>query len=162
MNNKQKLGYILLGAGIMLVGITIGQLVSPNIEAHNNGVFDEIVCSRLSVVNKEGKQVILLGLGEYTSVISGKRISQNGMWIYDNEGNKIIALETEDAGSGIQLYDKDGYYAVKLESGPIANTVWINHKDWKRQIGLIVDKGSEMLPPQIWIKDKGKVVWGAP
>ena len=38
-------------------------------------------------------------------------------------GIRQLPLETEDAGSGIQLYDKDGYYAVKLEAGPIANTV---------------------------------------
>ena len=31
MNNKQKLGYTLLGAGIMAVGITIGQFLTPNI-----------------------------------------------------------------------------------------------------------------------------------
>ena len=29
MNHKQKLGYTLLGAGIMAVGITIGQFVTP-------------------------------------------------------------------------------------------------------------------------------------
>ena len=101
MNNRQKFGYTLLGAGIMAVGITIGQFITPPIEAQNNRVFDEVVCSKLTVVNREGKQVVLLGEGEYTSVISGKRISQNGIWIYDNDGNKTITLETEEVGSAM-------------------------------------------------------------
>ena len=47
MNNRQKLGYMALGATILAVGITIGQFVTPNIEAQNNGVFDKIVCRDL-------------------------------------------------------------------------------------------------------------------
>ena len=55
MNHKQKLAYILLGAGIMAVGIIIGQFITPNIEAQSNGVFDKIPCRELEVVNgKEG------------------------------------------------------------------------------------------------------------
>ena len=33
MNYKQKFGYMALGAGIMAVGITIGQFITPIIEA---------------------------------------------------------------------------------------------------------------------------------
>lgn len=36
MNHKQKLGYMLLGAGIMALGIIIGQVVTPDIEARSN------------------------------------------------------------------------------------------------------------------------------
>ena len=52
MNYKQKLGYILLGAGIMAIGITIGQFITPNIEAQNNGVFEKITCRELEVVGQ--------------------------------------------------------------------------------------------------------------
>ena len=44
MNHRQKLGYIALGAGIMAVGITIGQFITPQLEAQSNGVFDKVVC----------------------------------------------------------------------------------------------------------------------
>ncbi len=33
MNHKQKLGYTLLGAGIMAIGIIIGQVITPDIDA---------------------------------------------------------------------------------------------------------------------------------
>ena len=58
MNHKQKLGYMALGAGIMALGMIIGQWGTPDIEAQNNGVFDEIVCTGLTVVNHAGKRMI--------------------------------------------------------------------------------------------------------
>ena len=75
MNHKQKLGYTLLGAGIMAVGITIGQFVTPNIEAQNNGVFDKIVCREIEVVDQDGNQAISLGSNE----------RGNGVIVYDNQ-----------------------------------------------------------------------------
>ena len=64
MNHKQKLGYTVLGAVIMLVGITIGQFVTPNIEAQSDGVFDEIQCRKLTVLDKSGKPAFLLAATE--------------------------------------------------------------------------------------------------
>ena len=51
MNKKQKLGYTLLGAGIMAVGVTIGQFVTPDIKAQAEGVFEKVVCRELYVVD---------------------------------------------------------------------------------------------------------------
>ena len=55
MTHKQKLGYMLLGAGIMALGIIIGQVITPEIEAQSNGVFDEIQCRKLTVVDHNGE-----------------------------------------------------------------------------------------------------------
>ena len=54
MNRQQKLGYMVLGAVIMAVGIGLGAVVSPPLIAHRNGVFDEVVCGKLTVVNEKG------------------------------------------------------------------------------------------------------------
>ena len=35
MNHKQKLGYTLFGAGIMAIGIIIGHVITPEIEAQS-------------------------------------------------------------------------------------------------------------------------------
>ena len=59
MQNKQKLGYMALGAGIMALGIIIGQWGTPDIEAQSNGVFDEITSRSLRIVDKHGKDAIL-------------------------------------------------------------------------------------------------------
>ena len=58
MNHKQKLGYTVLGAVIMLIGIGVGSIVCPPLVAQRNGVFDEIVCSKLTVVDEMGKVAI--------------------------------------------------------------------------------------------------------
>ena len=46
VNHKPKLGYMALGAGILALGIIIGQWGTPDIEAQSNGVFDEITSRR--------------------------------------------------------------------------------------------------------------------
>ena len=63
MNHKQKLGYTLCGAGIMALGIIIGQVITPDIEAQSNVVFDEITCRSLKVVDENGKTAIELSGG---------------------------------------------------------------------------------------------------
>ena len=60
MNYKQKLGYMALGAGILALGIIIGQWVTPDIEAQSNGVFDKIQCRDIEVVDKDGETAIRL------------------------------------------------------------------------------------------------------
>ena len=69
MNHKQKLGYMALGAGILALGITIGQIITPPIEAQHNGLFNEITCRQLTVVDKNGK---------------------NGDWVSQHRGMKIV------------------------------------------------------------------------
>ena len=64
MNHKQKLGYTLLGAGIMAVGVTIGAIVCSPLVAQENGFFDKVVCRELEVVDKDGKKAIVLQSNE--------------------------------------------------------------------------------------------------
>ena len=113
MNHKQKLGYTLLGAGIMAVGITIGQFVSPNIEAQSNGVFDEITCRSLSVVDEKGETEI--GLGEKTVVIR------------DKQGRLAVILSSREVGNGLTVFDK-GKIAGMLVSNKEENFVSISDK----------------------------------
>ena len=81
MNHKQKFGYMALGAGILALGITIGQFITPDIEAQNNGVFDEITCQSLKMLDKAGKvKVVLIGHEEGGSVaINDKGKTSNSL-----------------------------------------------------------------------------------
>ena len=89
MNNKQKLGYTLLGAGIMAVGITIGQFLTPNIEAQSNGVFDKIVCREIEEVDKNGnKAIALFSDADFTRLI-----------VYNPQGKQGIKLESGGWGN---------------------------------------------------------------
>ena len=90
MNHKQKLGYMVLGAWIMAVGIIIGQFITPNIEAQSNGVFDEIQCSKLTMVDRNGKKAIVLESDKYDN---------NHLIIYHPQGDKAIRLWSNEAGT---------------------------------------------------------------
>ena len=71
MNQKQRFGYTFLGAVIMLVGIGLGSIVSPPLIAQRDGVFGEIECTKLRVVDKAGKTAVLLATtedGNYVTV----------------------------------------------------------------------------------------------
>ena len=155
MKRKMCVRSMVLGAVIMLVGLAVGAIVSPPLIAQRNGVFGDIECTGLTVVNKEGKEAVILGSREYTlwDDHESPPIGQNGIWIYDNEGNQRIELHTEALGSDIKLNDKDGHYAIMLRGGTDLKTVWINHKG-KRKIGFVVDGSS--LPASMGIEDNGK------
>ena len=95
MNHKQKLGYTLLGAGILAVGIIIGQFVTPNIEAQHNGVFDKITCRELEVVNKDGDKAMTL----FNNASSTRLI------VYNPQGKQGIKLESGGWGNYVIVYE---------------------------------------------------------
>ena len=120
MNYKQKLGYIALGAGIMLAGITIGQFLTPDIEAQNNGVFDKIICRELEVVDAKGDKAIVLTSEEFRGKgIEGEdyEIWENKMVFYKRQGKEAVKLVVEKSGSEILLNDRKGNRGIWLRSG---------------------------------------------
>ena len=120
MNHKQKLGYMALGAGILTLGIIIGQFVTPDIEAQNNGVFDKITCRELEVVDAKGDKAIVLISEEFRGKgIGGEdyEIWENKMVFYKRQGKEAVKLVVEKSGSEILLNDRKGNRGVWLRSG---------------------------------------------
>ena len=99
MNHKQKLGYMALGAGIMALGIIIGQVITPNIEAQSNGVFDKITCRELEVVDQDGTPAIVLESKDYT-----KRLTFFDEKV-DQDGTPAIVLESKDYTRRLTFFD---------------------------------------------------------
>lgn len=95
MNHKQKLGYTLLGAGIMAVGITIGQFITPDIEAQSNGVFDKITCREIEVVDTKGNKAIVSGSGGQAP------FRENWVTIHYPQGDKAIQLLSNEPGTSM-------------------------------------------------------------
>ncbi|MCE2394909.1 hypothetical protein J4G02_10025 [Candidatus Poribacteria bacterium] len=104
MDHKQKLGYTVLGAVIMLVGIGVGSIVSPPLIAQRDGVFGEIECTELIVVDKAGK----------TAVHLSAREDGNGIAVYDTAGQKAITLTAVELGNSVTVCDKAGKAVVDL------------------------------------------------
>ena len=123
MNHKQKLGYMALGAGILAVGIIIGHFATPDIEAQSNGVFDNITCRSLTVVDEKGaRRIALTGYGYLYMYDETKKagviIETNKYWskmhMLSPQSNAGIYLRASDHTTGIDMGGDAG--AILLRS----------------------------------------------
>ena len=77
----------------MAVGIIIGQVITPDIEAQSNGVFDKITCRGIEVVDENGKRRAFLGR-RVTLLSPGHELVGNDFQLFDKDGEKVIELST--------------------------------------------------------------------
>ena len=149
MNQKQKLGYMALGAGILAIGIIIGQFVTPDIEAQSNGVFDNITCRSLKVVDENGKTAIQLDTSRFNntvtvfdkvgneSILLTHTLIGTTVTVLDKVGNKAIALGSGVAdGNGVAIFDKAGKTAIRLQADEEGNDLQVLNKEEVLGIGL--------------------------
>ena len=136
MNHKQKLGYTLLGAGIMALGIIIGQVITPDIEAQSNVVLDEITCRSLKVVDKDGKMAIDLS----TSDGGGRHIV-----VYNKEGRTGINLVVEEVlGNSVAIFEKDGGLGIGLSAWETGNRVSLQKGSGRLELFVDDDEFSQV------------------
>ena len=125
-----------LGAGIMLIGLAVGTIVSPPLIAQRNGVFDKITCRELEVLDENGNEAIVLS----TELINR-----------DNEpkANGVLVLDKRGNGGGIHLI-----------CGAQKNWIQVSGEGAIESINLSV---GEQRDASIHISDGlGKVAWEAP
>ena len=140
MKRLEKLGYMALGAGILALGIIIGQFITPPIEAQNNGVFDKITCREIEVVDSEGKMALRAYAGE----------KSNEVTIYDKEGYRTIELSTVLLSSGVyrnsvSVNNKKRAGGIELSVSEIGNGVIVWGKTGKPAIGLSAEENSHVV-----------------
>lgn len=153
MNHKQKLGYTLLGAGIMALGIIIGQIVTPDIKAQNNGVFDKIVCREIQVVDKDGKKAIVLQSNEGDNQLivykpQNKRANVVGIKMEANNlTNQIKIADTTHKRTAIWLYSTVMLGTVNkvAVSPPARGTGGVRLSATDRDSRLSIDGGNVFL-----------------
>ena len=157
MKSKVCVRSMVLGAGIMLVGLAVGAIVSPPLIAQREGVFGEIRCTGLKVFDKRGKMAIELYatvLGNGVAVLNkhgGAGIGLaahedeaggNNVMILDKSGNKVVGLGTfSKMGNGVAIFDKQGNDAVLLASDELSNRVTVMDKAERLAIGLAAGEG---------------------
>ena len=111
MNHKQKWGYMALGAGILALGIIIGQFVTPDIEAQSNGVFDKITCREIEVVDKDGETTILVGDGD----------------IFFHKGGGTAFMGAHEHGGSVLIHGKGG--SIEIRTHEDGGIVVVSGKD---------------------------------
>lgn len=120
MNYKQKLGYTALGAAIMLIGMWLSPLIAPPVTAQHNGVFDEIQCKKLTVVDSKGKKAVELTGGEKWG---------NAVEVFNEQGNETkypqtaVVLHSNVFGNGVTVYNEQMERAVSLTSFPSVDAI---------------------------------------
>ena len=83
---------MMLGAVIMFIGLAVGAIVSPPLVAQRNGVFDEIQCTKLTVVDDTGKKAVLL-----------RSDKENRMSIFTKQGKEAVILGSDKNRYGSHL-----------------------------------------------------------
>lgn len=127
MKKKICVRSMMLGAVIMLIGLAVGAVVSPPLVAQRNGVFGDIECTGLTVVNEEGKQVI-----EFGSSTKGE-----GMFdVRDKNGKRGIRLIAGEEGNSVMLAAPGGRdKAVSISSEQTTNSILMN---WRGQPATVL------------------------
>ena len=151
MNHKQKLGYILLGAGIMAVGITIGQFVTPTLDAQSNGVFDKVVCREIEVVDKDGNKAIAL----FSDANSARLI------VYNSQGKQGIKLESGGWGNYVLVFETqdDKKEGVSLACTSYENYVIVrNFRRSERAAAKLISK-KDINSVEVLDKNGDPAVW---
>ena len=150
MNYKQKLGYMALGAGILAIGIIIGQIIAPDIEAQSNGVFDIIRCRQLWVVDDNGEIGIIMASSE-----NNDHIILGGL----NKGQVVLSASTTGSLSNITLSDLKRNPRINLSNTHLWNQIDIRSKAGNTAISLkSLDSNND-----ITIYDQaGNINWIAP
>ncbi len=108
MKHRERFGYMILGAVIMLVGLGIGALVSAPLRAQTS--FGEITCTGLTVTDESGKPVIMLQISQEGGAISVTNKKRNAVAILTTE-EKLPALylvNIETNAKAIVSVDKHG------------------------------------------------------
>ena len=134
MNYKQKLGYMALGAGILALGIIIGQVITPDIEAQNNGVFDKITCRGIGVIDKDGEMTILVQDGSVS--VYGKdggsatmsTDEHGGSVVVGGKDGGIVGMSTNEHGGVVNVSGKDGG-GTRMGTGEHGGVVDVLGKD---------------------------------
>ena len=116
MNYRQKLGYIALGTVIMLAGMTVDSILAPPSVAERDGVFDEIECNGITLVNGSGQSRMRLSAADDGGAIA----------IYDRTGRPAVVLYAYPEGNGLRIYSKPGQQAFDLSTaGAHKNTLTV-------------------------------------
>lgn len=138
MNSKQKLGYTILGAAIMIVGMGIGAIVSPNLIAQSDGEwnhFDHVTCRSLTVADGNGLLGVRLVAGDGDH-------GANGMCIFDKSGEVVVALLwTDVTGSMLATTNNTKTFGILLTSNDERNSVEVySPPEGDKGVGLFCSK----------------------
>ena len=133
MNYKQKLGYTILGAGIMLIGLGLGAIISPPLIAQRADVPDEITCSGLRVNDKNGNLIAYLGSPDGTA---------KGLYFFDPLGKPEAAINIDKVSNTLLLTSPIRKTSIILGHSNDQNKLIVHDENGAPAISAIVGHNS--------------------
>ena len=118
MNTREKFRYMAFGGALVFLGM-VGAMMSPLTAERDK--FGEIECTRLTVVDADGKMGVLLTTTEHGGSVSaygkdGKSgaslsITEDGGHVQvKGKGEGVAAMSINEYGNGaVSTWDKNGY-----------------------------------------------------
>ena len=108
-----------LGAVMMLIGLAVGTIVSPPLVAQRNGVFGDIKCTGLTVVDKQGNVAVALDTDDANGsvLVFGKdggaaamNINADGgsVAVYNNQGTTCVLVSVNEDGGFVSVINNQG------------------------------------------------------
>ena len=163
MHLKQKLGYMAIGAILIIAGyilaiLTTGGLTTQNATAepdNDNIIHDVIQCRELQIINKEGKTAIRLkthrsGQGEliiYNSDLKtdGVYLNGGGLTIYNIKGIRVAHLGDIMGVACLKLSNSKGTEVAKIEALKRGGSMKINNNQSEGVSGMVASDNGGYL-----------------
>lgn len=127
MEFKHKFAFAALGSIFTIVGM----LFSP----FQKSRFGEIECTKLRIVNEDGKNRVVLGTRE----TGGGRLS-----VYDEDENAAISLGVLQTGGYVGIFHRDELLACLSVLGD-GGAVVVSGKDGKSRVNLGISKNGGLV-----------------
>ena len=165
MKQKVSIRDMAFGAVIMLIGLVVGAIVSPPLIAQRNGVFGEIKCTGLTVVDKDGSKMIVLSSDEIANTVSlydtkfggspavtlGGSEEMNYVVVHNKiSGGPAVFLYSDWKGANaVKVKTYHGREAVRLASHRVASSITgevTNNVSVIEKAGKMTSLGADLLP----------------
>ena len=156
-----------LGAGIMLIGLAVGAIVSPPLIAQRNGVFDEITCSKLFVAEKlstfdasvYNQLEVVNAKSKNTAVVLGSHEEGSEIAVYDKTGKPAFLLSAREGVNTVVVYDNDQNPVIRLSTDESGS--FVNVYDKTRKSGALLAATID-ASSFVGVRREGKLVWSSP
>ena len=115
MNTRAKFGYMAFGGALVFLGM-VGAMMSPLTAEKDK--FGEIECTRLTVVDADGKRGVLLTTDEDGGFV----------YAFGKDGQSAAVLRVDEHGGRVSAIGKDGKSGAWLNVGEHGGHVQVNGK----------------------------------
>ena len=158
MKYREKLGYIIVGGVLMLVGMLTAGLFSPlGSQSQSDGNFGKITCMELEVVSPNGTVAVSLSSNPFIGPDMGGHVAVNsfGVTVHDEDGKSQASMHIGKHGGSVAVFCKDRKSQASMYVNEHGGLVGAFGKPGESDAGVIISSSAGGGAISVW--DKGDV-----